>query len=1142
MRVSVNVQQLFGSRSSSTGGDGGDGGAARASSHVQQPQSHAIATFEASPLPSGGRGLDVNSHFLLYAVKNGLIRVLHRTAPLKALLRGHQGQTIQDVRFFQDGDVLGTVGLDASSRSSSTSNNNSANSNSNSKSTVLIWRVFERSPGIQSDVLLEIQAPSAVLRLVWHPFNPNQFWMLHESNPSGVGPSATTTTTTTTTMATLVESTRIQTLPGPQGHAVCQYARPDAIMDGAIQVSWPNQSLIDLCWSDRDTRHVLTVFDHTIVLWDLKQLVRGGNASGGASSSAAGAGGGGVGVVAPTALAQISMEANAPPLSRCLFLPHEQALVTGTGGKDSDDNNSGMWTSCFVTGSNRNSTLTLWDAFGPNSATNPPSQIQVVSLEEQSSSVPAADSSGSTYHVECCFGPAPADASPPSCFLVLADATHPRLLALHCQAKWDNNDEKGASHNHPKPLLVGCDYVVPFQTQDPTYSMKCLTVPTTDISDEDLLEQGALIFDMKVFAYQSKSTQCLTLTSYMCLPPETTFRDPTDAVSYQPLRLLPGVGGVDVGEADDSIEFTTNGGSGGGTRNVDGGLVFDEEYDIGQDDDDDDLAALDDVQAPEPSSLPQPDGFLAGTATPSDPLANNPFANWLGAIAAMTTTTTEGTPVVPPVPPPGLAELLSASNSAAGSMKKEVPIPPPPPPPPPTPNVAPKAISSVTQQAFLSPMDILGLTPPNPSQQITPKTVVPDKAPASSQTSTPSITPPTSNRKKKPKQPPPPQPALPQQSQAKAAAAAPPPPQKEPSAILPRPSGEAPAPPQIVSREIPAAGRASGTPGISLDTDTIREIVREELQAVLGPSLSKSVQATVLSALQPVQGALDRLIEDSQCHRDFRETPVPSIDPNVIAQAVEIPLKAAMAEQVKAVWIPALDSLTNQVLSQVSDQLERVDTKINSNTNKDLEAISTQLSTMTSLVSKLTAEIQSLRATVAAQQVQQQQQRSSPAQASSVGASSGGAMPVPVAATVDEAQVARKEIAALLHEKSYEAAFTRAVTFSREDMAAYCCANANVQAVLGGATPALSQPILLCLMQQLGTALSGTKADIQLELLWLQEVALSLNPSDAHIHPHVPAVLQQLVSGINVRMGRGDPILRRPLQRLLQVVRGMQMG
>ena len=142
----------------------------------------------------------------------------------------------------------------------------------------------------------------------------------------------------------------------------------------------------------------------------------------------------------------------------------------------------------------------------------------------------------------------------------------------------------------------------------------------------------------------------------------------------------------------------------------------------------------------------------------------------------------------------------------------------------------------------------------------------------------------------------------------------------------------------------------------------------------------------------------------------------------------------------------------------------------------------------------------------------------------------------------------------LLQEKKYEEAFSKAVSTGTVDMTVFCCHSANLQEVLGGSQPVLSQPILLCVMQQLGAVLGmppqhaakpDQTSDPTLEILeWLQEIALSINPADPTIQRHVPTVLQQVVHHIQQRIEAPDlpPNLRRPLQRMLQVVRGVQMG
>jgi hypothetical protein len=156
--------------------------------------------------------------------------------------------------------------------------------------------------------------------------------------------------------------------------------------------------------------------------------------------------------------------------------------------------------------------------------------------------------------------------------------------------------------------------------------------------------------------------------------------------------------------------------------------------------------------------------------------------------------------------------------------------------------------------------------------------------------------------------------------------------------------------------------------------------------------------------------------------------------------------------------------------------------------------------------------------------------------------SSAASQPPPAVVKLEQT---RNEVGHLLSQERYEAAFTKAVSASTADMAVYACAHADLGKVLGGASPALSQPILLCLMQQLGSALPAASSPdvLSTELAWLQEIALTLNPAEPSIQRHVPSVLQQLVGSINATMAsEGNGQVRRKLQMLLQVLRGMQLG
>jgi len=166
----------------------------------------------------------------------------------------------------------------------------------------------------------------------------------------------------------------------------------------------------------------------------------------------------------------------------------------------------------------------------------------------------------------------------------------------------------------------------------------------------------------------------------------------------------------------------------------------------------------------------------------------------------------------------------------------------------------------------------------------------------------------------------------------------------------------------------------------------------------------------------------------------------------------------------------------------------------------------------------------------------------------------------------------RDEVIMLLRQHKYEEAFTKAVATTSPQMAVYCCANSDIHKVLqsnntglggtqqGAGAVVLPQAILICLMQQLSAALANvtnTPQELQVEVVWLQEIALCMNPKDVSIAQHVPRIVQQLITTVQTLITKLDdqtlnPVqqnpnnppqlgnqFRRPLQMLLHVLRGM---
>lgn len=651
------------------------------------------------------------------------------------------------------------------------------------------------------------------------------------------------------------------------------------IMDGAVQLASRDDdgdaNLTDVCWSNRETRHVLTSFDNgEIILWDMKQLTSNSNNINSRT-------------VSPQSLCVVEDDV---PMSSCRFLPHENAVSKNTA-------NEIMWTPCFATGSDKNRLITLWSAFGPNAT---PTKLQVVGLEHPSSS----------YLLDVCFGPAPADASPPSCFLVLADQTKGELFAWHCRSEWN---EEGVGKTK-KALLVGCDYVVPFQTRFPTFSWCVEVVPTTDISEEDLSEQGSLVFDMKIFGYQPTMVQALTLTSYMCLPPENSWTEPTSGVRVERLTETQS---AHVSEIE----------------SVEGDMQYDETYDLEDDEDiGSDASADDDFETPDSSVLPTPQGF--NEPEKAQTLVKNPFANWLGALAGGKTSAP-----TPPTPPVALPKPPAAAAPSAAAVE---------PPPPPVP-------------AFmLSPTDILKNTAqPEPIQ------------PAGSKSR--EITPTTSNSKGRKKS------ASPSQ-------------QKKKEALQPQILKRKDEPVQSKSTALANESSRSDV----LLPDDIRQAIREEIQASVVPQLRAMLDETLKST---VAGAVQSSMRQMRA-----ETDVVTASSQV---NIDASVKACFAESMRSIMIPTMESVANQILGRVSEHLDKASTQ-NHDSNQELEAISKQLTTMTSLVVKLTGEVQALKKNVA----KQQQQVSSPA------STNAG----PMSASVENI---KRDVLVLLQAKNYMGAFTK---------------------------------------------------------------------------------------------------------------------
>ncbi|KDO22532.1 hypothetical protein SPRG_11714 [Saprolegnia parasitica CBS 223.65] len=244
------------------------------------------------------------------------------------------------------------------------------------------------------------------------------------------------------------------------------------------------------------------------------------------------------------------------------------------------------------------------------------------------------------------------------------------------------------------------------------------------------------------------------------------------------------------------------------------------------------------------------------------------------------------------------------------------------------------------------------------------------------------------------------------------------------------------------------------------------KVVRKHLQAVLVPAIGRIVLHTMeTNFVKPVTAQLE-----AQC-KDLDARMAASLTHMV--DDVKTPVRDAFRESFQSTIIPSFQAATQKMFEQINDT-----------TNEQWSALSSQLSTMQEAVEGLTERLDALQ---------------------------GSAAPLPPPKESPFDTLCR-DIDSLLAAKKYEVAFQTALGAEDVALVFYTCANVETSVVLGVRPPVLSQMIVLCLVQQLG---SDLQRDLSLSLKWVQDSLLVMNPRDTAIAPFVQNVLQELKAALN---------------------------
>ena len=357
-----------------------------------------------------------------------------------------------------------------------------------------------------------------------------------------------------------------------------------------------------------------------------------------------------------------------------------------------------------------------------------------------------------------------------------------------------------------------------------------------------------------------------------------------------------------------------------------------------------------------------------------------------------------------------------------------------------------------------------------------------------------------------------------------------------PVAILkreePKKQAAAPIPPPETVASSSAGTEAIISTYMKSNEAEMAAVIRSEVETAVRSVIGSEIETAVRSNMKGVEKAAEQAVHhalaaDGKLEKKMEKQAKESaaLAAKEAVAAMQAPIVSSLHQVMREVMIPSYESATRQMFHQISTSVEKglAQRPANDGSSASLQAMSEQMMKMAVVIQTLSNEVAELRGEVktsgkangAVQQTQQTQTKTD----------------------------VRAEIVALCSSNKYEEAFTKSVSASDGEVVLFACKTADSAAVFGGDSVGISQPILICLMQQLGAILVSTTdaADFKILLTWLQEIAVTIDPDDASIQRHVEAVVQQLLSNINSKMANCDHAFRRPLQTLMQVIRGLAL-
>jgi len=340
-------------------------------------------------------------------------------------------------------------------------------------------------------------------------------------------------------------------------------------------------------------------------------------------------------------------------------------------------------------------------------------------------------------------------------------------------------------------------------------------------------------------------------------------------------------------------------------------------------------------------------------------------------------------------------------------------------------------------------------------------------------------------------------------------------------------------------------------------SDKIAGLLKKEVQTTLVPALARIVMHTTEnSLLKPVQNTLSTELEPrlEKTLRTSVQNAVQSISKQLqkqlfdntdrliqgVVEGSSRPVHNEFKKAFQDLLIPAFQKATNKMFAQINDALIEglsscpamgpVEVQGITELKREVGALTGSVAELAHAVTHVTGQVQRLQGQVTSlvksmQTLAEEQAKATQvAQAAAEAASQAVAAVAAQQAHAQQQAVTRKalpeefkvvdpkiHLQELMDQEKFEQACTEALGVKNVEVLLWVLENLDKERILGTDPPLLSQPLLLCLLQQVGYDLENQTT---LKLDWLREIALVFNPLDGDVNQHAPQVLSQLKENI----------------------------